>query len=185
MSLRRIDTAFDLLEAHIIAGMLEAEGIAAYVFDTGFVRQDWFKAIAYGGYRIMVADEDVPAAIARIQRYRDDTTPLSDASDPPCPKCASHAYRDDPRPRCRLFLVWILLQAVTLLFLVRSNQAHPEMLIVVSLPIAIYVTLIVMLLLYVRHRFVCDACGHRWRDANRRSYTVLARANAGAFGPPS
>ncbi len=148
------------------------------------MRQDWFQAIAYGGYRIMVADVDVPAAVARIRSYRDDSTPLSDPSDPPCPNCASHAYRDDPRPRCRLFLVWILLEAVTTLFFLGSLQPSPEALLIVFLPIVMYVALILMLVFYVRHRFVCDACGHRWRDANRSSYASLARAHAGAFGPP-
>ena len=57
--MRRVHTTYDLLEAHALAAMLREHDIEAWLFDADFVRQDWFKMIAYGGYRILVGDESV------------------------------------------------------------------------------------------------------------------------------
>ena len=184
MSLRRIDTTFDLPEAHIIVGLLRADGIDAYVFDADFVRQDWFKAIAYGGYRVMVADHDLQAARERIRAYREASTILSDADDPPCPACASSTYRDDPRPRRWVFALYMLLpllQGAVLLFVKPSHVQHFFWFLV---DLFVDMTLAMLAISYLKRRYVCDRCGHRWRDLRRFSYSALDRAHGGAFGPP-
>ncbi len=180
MSLRRIDTTFDLPEAHIIVGLLRADGIDAYAFDTDFVRQDWFKAIAYGGYRILVPDEDVGSAGEIIRAYREAKPALSDATDTPCPVCSSSTYRDDPRPRRWVFAFYIVLplMQLPLLFYGRPSEAQQFLRFVIILFAS--VTLPLLAIAYLKRRYLCDNCGHRWRDARRYSYAALNRMHASA-----
>ncbi len=185
MPLRKIDTTFDLPEAHIIVQMLRAEGVHAELFDADFVRQDWFKAIAYGGYRIMVGDSDVAAARERIQRYRADPATFADSQDPGCPKCGSTDYRDDPQPRRNVYL-WLIFGPFPLCIPVILAGHNPVAFSVVVLAsMALHVTLCLLLISYFKHRFVCSACGCRWRGKSVFPAAELDRRHAAAFGPPS
>ena len=182
MSLRRVDTTFDLPEAHIVAGLLRSEGIEAHLFDAGFVRQDWFKAIAYGGYRILVPDDDVSAAREFIRSYREQKPALSHADDPPCPTCSSSTYRDDPRPRRWVFAIYWMHQLVVAAILLRAGSAERGV-VVALVTIAVDVLLATIAISYLKRRFLCDQCGHRWRDPRRFSYASLESASAAAVDP--
>jgi hypothetical protein len=184
MSLRRVDTTFDLPEAHIVVGLLRSEGIDAHVFDADFVRQDWFRAIAYGGYRILVADEDVPVAIERIRVYREAKPALSDAADAPCPLCSSCTYRDDPRPRRWVFALYILPSLIEVPIILFGHPSEVQQFFWFVIDFAVYVMLALLAIAYLKRRYVCDNCGHRWRDSHRHTYSALDDAHVAAFGPP-
>lgn len=183
MSLRRVDTTFDLPEAHIVVGLLRSEGIDAHLFDADFVRQDWFKAIAYGGYRVLVPDEDVSAARERIHAYRELKPELSHPDDIPCPSCSSSTYRDDPRPRRWVFAIYILQEFLVLGILMLTGNAERGFM-AALVTIAIDTILAIAAIVYLKRRYLCDQCGHRWRDRRYYAYSTLNRAHAAAFGPP-
>jgi hypothetical protein len=181
MSLRRVDTTFDLPEAHIIVGLLRSEGVEAHLFDADFVRQDWFKAIAYGGYRILVPDRDLTAAHRLIRAYREVKTPLSSSDDAPCPVCSSTNYRDDPRPRRWVFALYILLPFVQLPVLSFARPSNIEQFFwFFPIVLTAYVALALLAIAYLKHGYLCDNCGHRWHDPHRHAYSMLDRAHAAA-----
>jgi hypothetical protein len=183
MPLRRVDTTFDLPEAHIIVGLLRADSIDAHLFDADFVRQDWFKAIAYGGYRILVPDKDVAAAHDQIRAYRDAKPALSDAADAPCPACSSFMYRDDPRSRRWVFAFYILLPLMELPIILFGNPSQVQQFIWFVIDFVIYVIFASFAIAYLKRRFLCDHCGHRWRDPDHPSYSTLNNAHAAACRP--
>lgn len=56
---------FDTMpDAHIALGRLHAEGIEAHLADQHLVQTDWLYAIAVGGIKLQVAEEDAPRARA-------------------------------------------------------------------------------------------------------------------------
>ena len=86
----RVLRCFDLLEAHILVARLRYGGIDARVFDADFVRQDWFKMLVYGGFRIVVPEESATAARQILQSYRNGELTLPDEDGgTPCPNCFS------------------------------------------------------------------------------------------------
>jgi hypothetical protein len=180
MSLRRVDTTFDLPEAHIIVGLLRSEGIDAHLFDADFVRQNWFKAIAYGGYRILVPDEAASSAREITRAYREMKPALSHPDDKPCPSCASTAYRDDPRPRRWVFFIYILQQFVMLGLLALGRTAERA---VATALVAIVVDVVLAMtaIVYLKRRYLCDQCGNRWREPHRYISPGLGSADAAAF----
>ena len=93
--MRRAYWSADYAEAHVVESMLRAHGIEAWVFDALLVRQDWFKTLMFGGYRVMVADEDGARAADVIGEYRAGTIAIADdaVERPACPRCAC---RKDP-----------------------------------------------------------------------------------------
>ena len=107
--MRRIHTTYDLLEAHLITAMLREHGIDAWLFDADFVRQDWFKSIAYGGYRILVREEDVAEARVLLNQYDDEELALVGE------QCRLSELRHtargatNPSPRRHVFLALIVL----------------------------------------------------------------------------
>ncbi len=184
MSLRRVDTTFDLTEAHIVVGLLRAEGIDAYLFDADFVRQNWLKAIAFGGYRILVRDADVSTARGHIRTYRDTKTTLSHSDDAPCPSCSSTAYRDDPRPRRWVFAIYTALQLVPLAIFMKAGTSAARGLVAGFMLTAADTLLALAAIFYVKRRYVCDLCGYRWRDRLPYRYSSLNEAHVAASGPP-
>ena len=184
MSLRRVDTTFDLPEAHIIVGLLRSEGIDAYLFDADFVRQDWFRAIAYGGYRILVPDEDLSAARAHTRAYRETNPALSSSDDAPCPACSSLNYRDDPRPRRWVFAFYIVLPSIEFAVFALTRRTPVGQFVWTMFTIVVFVALALLAIPYLRRRYRCDECGHRWRDPRYYSYSTLDSSQAAALDRP-
>jgi hypothetical protein len=119
--MRRAHTTFDLLEGHILTGMLRDSGIEARLFDADFVRQDWFKILAYGGYRVVVRDEDVSDARTLLNQYHEDALALTGEHHSPCPNCLHAAASDDPQPRRNVFLAMLVLPVVEFLAFLHWN----------------------------------------------------------------
>jgi len=66
--MRIIYRANNIVEAHIVAGMLEATGIRAFV--GGHYLQGGVGELAPQGFaNVFVEDEDVEAALKRVQEY--------------------------------------------------------------------------------------------------------------------
>ena len=53
---------WNLLEAQLAKGALDAAGIECFLFDDNMVRMDWFNANAIGGVKLRVDPENVDAA---------------------------------------------------------------------------------------------------------------------------
>lgn len=188
----RVHWTVDLLEAHIVAGLLCDEGVPAYVFDADMVRQDWFKALAIGGYRVVVDRDDATRALQIVARYRAGDAARAYAADemPTCPACGHEAVADDPRPRRAAFAVLIasdILSASMLLDFIYGGIA-PRL---ASLALAAYLWFIAIfffpgiLAFIVRHRYTCTRCGRRFRDDRGAPFAELSAAVSLASDPPS
>jgi hypothetical protein len=53
---------WNLLEAEMAKGSLDAAGIESFLFDDNMIRLDWFNAAALGGIKLRVDPENVEAA---------------------------------------------------------------------------------------------------------------------------
>jgi len=171
----RVLRCFDLLEAHILVARLRYEGIDARVFDADFVRQDWFKMLVYGGFRIVVPEESATAARQILQSYRNGELTLPDEDGgTPCPNCFSADAQDDPQPRRNVFIAIIALQLVEALMFVYMNPSDVEIFSMFALQVAAYLILPWFLIGYFTWRMLCPTCGYRWRETRQRSHTDLA-----------
>lgn len=170
--MQRAHWSADFGEAHVVEAMLRAHGLHASVFDAGIVRQDWFKTLALGGYRVMVPDAQIAPAQELLADYRSGAMALADADldVPACPQCSGRAVADDPRPRRVAFGALL------------ASQVAPFAL--VSSPVLFWIAgllpflpLVAAPLLGSRHR--CGSCGAAFATP-RRSFDTLARAVAEA-----
>ena len=148
--MQRVYWTVDLLEAHVIAGFLRAEGVDAEIFDVDFVRQDWLAALAYGGYRVVAADEQADTARRLIAHRRANEFVLDedDPETPACPRCSSLDVGDDPVPRR---IAWAFLFFFT------------------------HLSFFVLPFVPFKWRYRCDTCGKRWQALPRHSFRDLAR----------
>jgi hypothetical protein len=174
--MRRIYTTFDLLEAHTIVAMLREHAIRAWVFDADFVRQDWFKAIAYGGYRIVVNDESGVDALELLGAYRAGTLALADEHRLQCPNCGEFAGSDDPWPRRSVFLAMITVPWVAFGLLSICRPSPTLVFWLALLQLIPFLVLPGFVIRYVKWRFACSNCQHRWRDQTSSSYRQLSGA---------
>lgn len=74
-------------QAHAAQGLLEAQGIKAFVFDDGAVQANPFLSLVIGGVRVMVDKSDVEPALALLS-----SQPMGD-------QAASHSSQEQPMPR--------------------------------------------------------------------------------------
>lgn len=54
-----IDSYINFIEAHIVRGRLEAEGLNAYVIHDQHIAAKWWLALVLGGVKIQVHPSDV------------------------------------------------------------------------------------------------------------------------------
>jgi hypothetical protein len=76
---------WNLVEAELAKGALEAAGIEAFLFDDNMVRMDWFNANAIGGVKVRVDPQNVDAANRILDECAANTSmgePDSDDSNP-------------------------------------------------------------------------------------------------------
>ena len=175
----------DFAEAHLAVAMLRANDVDAHVFDRNMVRQDWFQTLAFGGYRVMVADADVERAKAVLEDYRAGRLALDDATTdrPACPRCRSPG-REDTGPRRLIFALLLGTQLLTLAFLMVVGYATAH---VLPLTVGVYfvgtLLISVALLRFLRSRYRCTACGKRWR-ARPAPHAEAARKVEAASNSP-
>lgn len=174
--MRRLLTTYDLLDAHLLTALLREHGVDAWLFDADFVRQDWFKMLAYGGYRIMVRAEDLAAASGILQERRAGRYALANDTREPCPRCTCHTVIEDLQPRRNVFLAMIVMViASSFAFLPRWHLSPRQFVGILALQIVLYATVPWLVMRYFKWRQRCTHCGHRWREPPRHSYAELAR----------
>jgi hypothetical protein len=166
----------DFAEAHLVVAMLRANDVDAHVFDRNMVRQDWFQTLAFGGYRVMVADAGVERAKSVLEDYRAGRLALDDATTdrPACPRCGSPGG-EDSGPRRLIFALMLVgdLVAVAIAMLVGDVTER-------AVPVAVGIYIVGVLLIpialsrFLRNRYRCIACGLRWR-ARPTPYAEAAR----------
>lgn len=170
-------------EAMLLASFLRANGLHAWAFDHGMVRLDWLKALAFGGCRIMVDDDEADRARSLLADWRSRAleVPAEPGDQPICPR-SGHEGEVDPVPRriafagviAFCFLPWALPLDLGLEFAGASIESRTLVAVLPTLAwSAIAVPLIVTRLL--RDRYWCPACGHRWR-AHAEPWVRLAAA---------
>ena len=174
----RIHTTFDLLEAHIIVALLREQGNEAWLFDADFVRQDWFKSIAYGGYRIVAADSSAAQALIALRSYKNGDLALADETSSECSACGGTTIECDAQPRRNVFIALLigeLLFAVVFAFLMKPDSFKLAALI--GITFALYGFVPCFLPMYLRRRYKCGDCGNRWRALPVASFADLSRLN--------
>lgn len=182
--MRRVCWTADFAEANIVAGLLHANGTEASVFDAGMAQLNWLETLAIGGYRVMVADADEPAAHDMITAYRRGELALSadEASGPACPKCRSHDNVENPNPRRVVFSLLlpgggdILLIGLCFVFVGWTPLAFalaPQVFAILCAAMAIGVLALLAHLVKRRHR--CASCANTWQ-AEMSQFEALSRA---------
>jgi hypothetical protein len=145
-----IATFTNPLEAHIVRGRLQAEGIETWVAHEHHIWANWFLSTALGGVKLQVRPEDVQQAgeILRQEQAGDYETLVEETGKvdaeprPTCPACGSEDITPIRRSgRLSLFIVWLS-----------------------SLPLP-----------YSSVTMACRSCGHTWINREEQAYPVLIR----------
>lgn len=94
-----IATVSQPLDAHVLKGKLEAEGIEAFLADENIVSMNFLYSNAVGGVKVQVDEEDVEEALQIIG----EALPPLELVDPieeelPCPKCGGTEFKRDRHP---------------------------------------------------------------------------------------
>lgn len=155
--------------------MLREHGVEAWLFDADFVRQDWFKMIAYGGYRIVVRDESVSEATEVLHGYRNGEFAVAEELRAICPNCSHASSRDDPQPRRNVFLAMIFLGFFGPFVMVFWKPSAMALFAACVLLIAAYITLPWIVIRYFKWRARCEACGHHWHQPPQLRYREMVR----------
>lgn len=177
--MRRIYWAAEAQDAQIVEALLRGHGIGAWSFDTGIVRLDWLKTLAFGGCRVMVSDADEERAHRVVAAYRDGDFALTheEVEHPCCPYCHGFDTEEDPRPRRMIFLILIFSGplVVVLSFLLKASSA-------ISLFAVACVTFGIALIFsgiaawVVKSRFRCTSCGRAWRAPPQQTFREMSRS---------
>jgi len=145
-----IATYTNPLEAHIVRGRLQAEGIETYVAHEHHIWANWFLSTALGGVKLQVRPEDAQQAqeILRQEQEGDYEMLVAEADKasaeprPACPVCGSEDIAPTRRSgRLSLFIVWLS-----------------------SLPLP-----------YSNVTMACRRCGQTWVNREEQAYPVLTR----------
>jgi len=174
--LRRAYWSADFAEAHVVEAMLRAHGVQAWVFDALLVRQDWFKTLMFGGYRVMVPDEDASRAADLIGEYRAGALAVADGvvERPTCPRCTAPG-QDDPMPRRVVFALLIASDVLFTIGYMLSTGVTGMMVAMVLVGSVIAAPIMAVLFThYLKGRYACPQCATRWR-ASRPSFAAMAR----------
>ena len=94
---RTVASYLDPIEAHIVCGRLQAEGIEAFVADDQTNRANWEWRQAIGGTRVRVAEDQYAQARALIAELDDGAFALDSEPGPP-------PYRESASSRLALLL---------------------------------------------------------------------------------
>ena len=181
--MRRAYWSADFAEAHIVEAMLRAHGVQAWVFDALLVRQDWFRTLMFGGYRVMVPDGDVSRAVELLDGYSAGRLALPEESveRPACPRCTMGGS-DDPAPRRLVFMLLIAASALFPPALMILQWGDAPFMLFVSVSCCILAPFVAVTLAHwLKGRYFCMQCGAHWRS-RPMPFAVMAReADAAAL----
>lgn len=74
---------WNMLDAHIAKGRLQAEGIPAFLDNEHFVTADWFVNIFVGGVRVLVPPSFAVQAAAVLEQIEQGEFSVEDDAEPP------------------------------------------------------------------------------------------------------
>jgi hypothetical protein len=83
-----IRTFWNLLEAQLAKGLLDAAGIECFLFDDNMIRMDWFVASALGGMRLRVDAQNADEATRILEEsalQEEDEDGVGNGGDPELP----------------------------------------------------------------------------------------------------
>lgn len=143
-----VATQTTAVEAHIVRGLLEAQGIPAFVLYEHHVTAVWNYSLALGGVRVAVPHqclEDATAVLEGFGRgdYSDALEALEGTSEPiDCAACGS----------------------------IDTSSANFSRKLALASVFLLYVPLP-----YTNHRLRCKSCGNVWVNAQSRSPSLFVR----------
>jgi predicted RNA-binding Zn-ribbon protein involved in translation (DUF1610 family) len=111
-----VDTFLNYIDANIILGRLESEGINGWLRDENTVTIDPILTNAIGGIKLMVPEVQAERAIALLKEYK-----REQQSTHPCPKCGSTDTQQVTTPRKASNWFGVLLGALTLNYPLSSD----------------------------------------------------------------
>ena len=152
-------------EAHVVQALLRSRQIEAWVFDADMARQDWFRVLAIGGYRVMIADADAARATELVGEYREGTLAVVDdaVERPTCPRCATPGS-DDPVPHRLVFSLLIAIDVVIGLgLLLAAGGSNKILAVLFGSSVIVAPTIAVLFTRHLKGRYVCPKCTTRWR----------------------
>ncbi len=155
MNLQTVATWGQPYEAHLCRVFLAEHGIDSFIADEHMINANWLEAIALGGVRLQVRAADIAQASAIVARYRallaseqgaqidwGEVNPAWAEDEPDVPKAATEKAYQCARCGC--------------------ERAHYEAL------SRRWMMLSVMLLgaplPFLSRTWICERCGHRWRE---------------------
>ncbi len=114
--------SYDLAEAEIIAALMCAEDCPADVLDTGMSRISWPYVIAYGGFRVVVANHHRARAGEILDDFQNGQYALPTDDDLCCPRCRSHAVEENPNYRGWAFFLPSILFFLPILWPLKGHM---------------------------------------------------------------
>ncbi len=143
-----VSTHLTAIEAHIIRGRLEAEGVPAFVLYEHHIWMTWTLSVALGGVRVQVPAlcfEKATEILTNIKtgKYQSELDEVMASSEPvQCPTCGSVKTE---------LVDWPWKMALLAMFLF-------------SLPVP-----------YTQHLMKCETCAHTWIAQEQRGDPLSAR----------
>jgi hypothetical protein len=178
---QRVHWTPDLAEAHIVEGLLRAHGLQAWAFDTATIRQDWFRTLSYGGYRVVATAADAEQARELLGAWRTGalSLPSGETELPVCTVCHADAA-EDQSPRRRIFLALIGADAAMAVALLLPWETGTLALLAIASLTPLGLAAPGLAAWLMRRRYRCVACGHAWREPASAEFLALADQVAAA-----
>lgn len=184
--MRCVERTYEYLDGLALVALLRANELDAHLFDENFVRQDWLHIIVYGGFRVMVPENELERALQLRDSSHNGVLSLTtdECTDPICPACQESSGHTDLAPRRRVFAAFI----TTYFFY--GIQIGFE---IGGLPLlfasVLAFTLFTLMPNLLRHflvgRYRCSSCLHAWKAPPDRPFFEQQLQAEAALNPSS
>ncbi|MEZ5462129.1 hypothetical protein [Dokdonella sp.] len=166
-SIRCVDWTPDYLDGLVLVALLRSRDIDAQLFDENFVRQDWFRILAYGGFRIAVPALDLQSSREVLTDYRRGALQLPDEElhGPSCPACHDSSAGFDHRQRRWIFLAFLFVCTAQTISILAFDTPAPYLILQIVISLAMMMPWLVRYV--VNNRMRCPQCLHAWRELPR------------------
>jgi len=134
-------------EAYLNQALLQSEDIQSFIFDDFIITLSRLFALAIGGVKIKVRENDAETAIQIIQKAKDNNFEPVDNDGEICPECNSIDTRYKIFSLRAVFLSWFLV----ILFLGHLSTAS------VGIPLGFPLP-------FIKRCWRCNNCGHEFKD---------------------
>lgn len=182
--MRCVERSYEYLDGLTLVALLRANDVDAQLFDENFVRQNWFKILAYGGFRIMLPAQDWQHAQQILVEFRSGALQYAgdEMARPACPACYTHSGEFDHRQRRWVFLAYFihsLVLSLLMIFLVEP------LIVYFALTSFFWLAMMMPSLLrfIVNNRLRCSKCNHAWREPPLMSFAQQQQAAENGLNP--